>query len=114
MRIALRALAAFCILWAVIVPLLPTMPPPDSASSVTLWWSGATKEADEILGRSDEPIVIGATNTVPIRRSTLSLLTMRAKEPIRSYRKARFHLFASSVFAFLAGIGLFLLSRRHT
>ena|ERR1051325_4175148 len=111
MKIALRIFAIFCILWAVAVPMLPTMPPPDSASSIALWWWGATKEADEILASSHEPVVIGATNMVSIHRSSLSLLAMRAKEPIRQRGEARFFLWASCGFALVAGICLFLKSR---
>jgi hypothetical protein len=114
MKIALRIFAVLCVLWGVVLPMLPTLPPPDSASAMALWWWGATKEADEILARSNEPVVIGATNMVSISRSSLSLLAMRAKEPIRKQAEARFFLWASSAFALVAGVSLFLLSRRGT
>ena len=110
MRIALRALATVCVLWAVLVPMLPTeLPPP-----IGLWWWGATKEAEDVLARTNAPVIIGATNKVEISRSSLHLLAMRAKEPLRQQNLARGFLWASSVFALGAGISLFLLSRRQT
>src|SRR5439155_16724429 len=91
-------------------PMLPTKFPPPMG----LWWWGATKEAEDILARTNDAVVIGSTNMVEISRSSLHLLTMRSKEPLRQQNLARGFLWAWSVFAGMAGIGLFSLSRRYT
>jgi hypothetical protein len=109
MKIALRILAGICILWAVLGAMIPTQLPPP----IHLWWSGAIKEADEIVAKSgDESTVFSDTNTVSVSRSTLWLLSKRAKEPMRRANEAHFFLLLSSGFAFVAGVSVFLLSRK--
>jgi hypothetical protein len=107
MRIALIILAAACVLWGLFAILFPINKPPP----FPLWSAGAIKDAETVVARSGTNILDGTPLTVS--RGTLMILTMQAKQP--DDRKVQVELFrwASAGFAFLAAVGLCVLSRRY-
>src|SRR3954468_9111808 len=108
MKIALRVFALICLLWALFAAVVPGRPPP----LLEFWWTGAIKDADEILAHSGDPNVIGGTNAVSVSRASLGLLTRRAKEPEIRQSRERMFRWSSVGFALVAGISLFVSSRR--
>jgi len=112
MKITLRVGTAVCFVWAIfaVVSLLFSHSPPPMLE----WWSSeATKDADKIVAASGEPNVLD-DKPLTISRKSLILLTRSAKrnDPFSESTEAK-ELFAiSGCFALVAGISLFLHSRK--
>lgn len=112
MRITLRVCAALCFVWATFagfVLLVPHAPPP-----MLEWWtSEAIKDADKILADSGEPSVLDGKQ-LTISRKSLMLVTRSAKrkDSISERREAETAFLVSSGFALVAGISLFLHTRK--
>ena len=112
MKITLRVLAVMCVLWAVVVALLPVKPLPKQAADT----QQAVTDARTILN-SHLPIFYMRTekmmtNEVPVKLGTLELLVQQAEWPAGILGWAEFFFSTSIFFALVAAICLFLLSRK--
>jgi hypothetical protein len=108
MKIFTGVLAAACIVWVCFASLVSFTHPP----LFDFWSAGAITNADEIIARSGTNILDGTPLTVS--RGTLMMLTLRAKAPDNSQRSVQIFRWISVGFALIAGMSLFLLSRRNT
>jgi hypothetical protein len=108
MKIAFIVLVAVCALWGLFAMVVPINKPPP----FQLWSAGAIKDADAIVARSGTNILDGTPLTVS--RGTLMILTLRAKQPDDRESQVELFRWASASFAFLAAVGFYSLSRRHT
>jgi hypothetical protein len=92
---------------------LPVKPLPKQESEI----QQAVKDARAILD-SHAPIFYmktekTMTNEFPIKLGTLELLVQQAERPVDIWGWAHFFFSTSSFFALIAGISLFLLSRKN-
>lgn len=112
MKITLRVFAVICVLWAVVVALLPIEPSPKQKSDT----QQAVKDARTILDshlpifymRTEEKM----TNEVSVKLGTLELLVQQGEWPADILGWAHFFFSTSIFFALIAAICLFLLSRK--
>jgi len=108
MKIIPKILAAICLLFIVLAMLVPNKRPP----LLEFWWTGAIKDADEIIAKSGDSHMLDGT-PLTVGRGTLILLTQRAKEPDLREGQVQFFRSTSIGFALVAGISLYMLSRRQ-
>jgi hypothetical protein len=107
MKILLHILAVLYVLIAAFALLVPLPPPPKPNAAA----QQAIEDAYNLLGIS--PDMEESTNDIIIiHRATLKILTMRAEAPENTWHCAWLCARATSAFASISGISLFLLSRK--
>ena len=108
MKISFIILAAVSVLWGLFAMAVPINKPPPFG----LWSAEAIANAEAVVAQSGTNILDGTPLTVS--RGTLMILIMRAKQPNDRESQVELFRWASASFAFLAAVGLYGLSRRHT